>query len=1681
MLSLQKTSVGGPFTPANVAGIRQAQAAFDSAVMSTRAFTMEHVAMTNSVEKFGKQLSAGKLGLGNYYKIWRDSARGVSAELDALAISQARLNRSIAIADPLRPGYAKLVTDINGVVTAQEKAIFYQRALNTALLQGSTKLIDFGKNMQWAGRQMMVGLTMPLAMFGAAASHMFLNFDKEMNSMLKVYGAHAVVQSQQTLDAIRKQVTDLASNLARTIGVTMTDTATIAKTFSSIGLEGKDLVRTTEATARLMRLGDIEAKNAGTAMVSLQNVFKLQSDQMADAVNFLNAAKHSTSTTMQDIIEAIPRVGPILQQMGGTYRDFVTLLVGMRESGVPAAQAANAMKSMFASIENPTRRAVDLFNSLKINLKGIVEQNQNNPLQMVLELQKALDTLPSLQRRQAIENLFGKFQFARVEALLSNLGKTGSQTEKVLELYGKSTGEIAAVAKQEIDVAAKGSPAANFLRMKATLQADLMPIGRQFLTAITTIGNAFDKILKVFKALGPVSKFLITALTFTAVIGPIIMLVGLFSNLAGQIFKAANYVRMFIVGANAASPSQNRFLAGIQNMRNFYQDLDKSTIAARNQMELMPEAITSNAEAFEILRRSIQDLTEQFLALGVAQREAMMAGGGVIPGFPRPPGFAGGIVGIPGTGSGDTYPAMLTPGESVMTVEATKQFGPTLQAMNAGVIPGFQTGFIPPTGGLRAEYLGTPGKYSAPSALSGAGRYILSQAGELESGISIIRTAISQFNESVMQGTGAFAHLTEAQRANILITERQAAAMTQADLAHAQSASWMGRQKVWKPEELYGAYGVENNPLRRFSGTGPSAQFFGRYLEEGKNQLIQAGVATEEELTRVANQIRQGMHPLTTESVQLVNAAYTAIQRDVENATLQIAKVTSLNAGTISSSAYKEAVIASEVSSARLSGMLTRPEQQLSLQAAAEQSVIRMQESVLVGIKKGLGIASPSVEGAATGLNYSTTLNASVQEGLAKGAAGIEEESALIGQKIKAGLEEGAASTGKPRFGMGMRMGGSMGVMMGGSMLGSSIGGTTGSAISTSAMIGSMGMMMGASMPVVGALFALGAAIPLVTNAFKKMAEDNRIAHNSMMSSLKMSANAAAYFGLKFTPLSDYDFSSVKDSLEQHKKSIQENKDAIDKLTASYKNASDQETKDLVASVKKSSSKSELQDIVNRKYLSDIAGGMTAQQATQDMVSILRAGGRSVFEIQRAKANLPQETAYAGSLATGKQDVSTASVAFNKQIEQQVQNFKSYTKTVAGLRLDTAATTKGQAENAAQMISGLASTDPMHMKALLDNLSPVNAKLLQSKEIFQKVAETIASGDKETIGFANDLRKGGVSTQNMSLALIAVALKAGTASEALDALTKGNFQAWLDNAIKSTGALNDALGKTGDGKDKKLEPAGAPDYSKMYEPYTRQYEDLISLMKKRVDAQKAYNDELKRTQEYHNKQLDFFNQFKDAMTSGNYLKAIQAQQGAVANQANFNSELKQSKEERLLSYVESRKALIEQAIQRGIAPAEFLKQNKGFHLNIDSKYMTDLLGGVSKAAYTKSLNSYTSQLISLQNQSMNETSGQTFQNLVINVDTSNSVVPDQFAKQIIDNVTGAVSNATNKNNVSNSVTSGSSSRGNPPKISPTAGYVSSGDFYKTNSYTSSADFYKPQSNSGTYTPSYKRPVAPDRS
>ena len=710
MLSLQKVSVGGPFTAGTTASIKAAQTAFDDAVLSTRAFSVEHVKMSNSIAKFGKDLNAGKLSLNNYYKLWRDSAKGTSAELDALATSQARLNRSIAIADPLRPGYAKLVTDINGVVTAQEKQLFYQRGLNTALQQGSMKLIDFGKNTQWMGRQLTVGLTMPIAMFGAAASKMFLDLDKELTRMQKVYGTGLTQPTTEALAAIRKQVVGLGNDLASSLGISVQETASMAADLAATGKTGADLIGATREALRLATLGELDHQAAMQATVSLQNVYKLNTQGLTESINFLNAVENQTSTSLQDLVDGIPRVGPIVQQLGGTFKDTAVMMVAMKEAGVPAAQSANAIKSAMASMINPTKEAQAAFKLYNINLKAMSTTTGGNPIKMIEALQGSLEKLSPLVKAQLIEKLFGKFQEARIQALISNLGKAGSQTKTVFDLMGASSQDLANLASNELKKQTE-SASGRFKRMMATLKADIIPLGESFLNSFSKLGFVVDKVLKVFKeiakVLGPVGHLLGGLFGGAAagliVVGPLIMLTGLFANLIGNILRGANSLRMFKQGMDAAGSGQNKFTAGLAGMRNFYEDLDKSAIAARNQIELMPEAITTNAQAFETLRKAIFDLTAQFQQLALAQKEALSIGpmvagkGNAAAGIltqMRLPGFADGVTGagvVPGSGNGDTIPALLTPGESVVTKEATAKYGPIIAAMNAGTLKGFKT------------------------------------------------------------------------------------------------------------------------------------------------------------------------------------------------------------------------------------------------------------------------------------------------------------------------------------------------------------------------------------------------------------------------------------------------------------------------------------------------------------------------------------------------------------------------------------------------------------------------------------------------------------------------------------------------------------------------------------------------------------------------------------------------------------------------------------------------------------------------------------------------------------------------------------------------------------------------------------------------------------------------------
>jgi hypothetical protein len=138
------------------------------------------------------------------------------------------------------------------------------KILNTVAQQGSDRMINWGKNTQWAGRQLMVGFTVPLTIAGALAAKTFLDLDSELVRLQKVYGSGLtfgddfVKQSEE----IRVAAIQMSKDMASAYGQAGTETAALMADLAATGQEGEDLMRMTEQTTKLSLLGEIDRQEA---------------------------------------------------------------------------------------------------------------------------------------------------------------------------------------------------------------------------------------------------------------------------------------------------------------------------------------------------------------------------------------------------------------------------------------------------------------------------------------------------------------------------------------------------------------------------------------------------------------------------------------------------------------------------------------------------------------------------------------------------------------------------------------------------------------------------------------------------------------------------------------------------------------------------------------------------------------------------------------------------------------------------------------------------------------------------------------------------------------------------------------------------------------------------------------------------------------------------------------------------------------------------------------------------------------------------------------------------------------------------------------------------------------------------------------------------------------------------
>jgi TP901 family phage tail tape measure protein len=373
-----------------------------------------------------------------------------------------------------------------------------------------------------------------------------MDMEREIIKIQRVYGDFSTTMEETT------KMTDSLKELSLEFtkwGVSVTDTLGLAAEAAATGAMGADLINQVTNATKLAVLGNVSQTEALETTMSVTSAFGIATEDLAKKIDFLNAVENQSVTSIQDLTTAIPIAAPVVKQLGGSVEDLAFFMTAMKEGGIDAGEGANALKSGLASMINPSEKASQMLMDLGINLKGIVESNQGDVKSTVLDFASALDTLDPLTRAQAIEQLFGKFQFSRISTLFQNVIKEGTQAQRVLELSQSSTEQLAVLSQREL-AKVEDSTTFKFEAAMQRFQASLAPVGEQFLKAVTPLLDFGTSLLEQFNKWDDGAKTF--AVTFAAILGGIgpvlLMAIGLVANGVANIIKLFQFFAKTMFG-----------------------------------------------------------------------------------------------------------------------------------------------------------------------------------------------------------------------------------------------------------------------------------------------------------------------------------------------------------------------------------------------------------------------------------------------------------------------------------------------------------------------------------------------------------------------------------------------------------------------------------------------------------------------------------------------------------------------------------------------------------------------------------------------------------------------------------------------------------------------------------------------------------------------------------------------------------------------------------------------------------------------------------------------------------------------------------------------------------------------------------------------------------------------------
>ena len=570
------------------------------------------------------------------------SITSTTAKLKAMGVVLSNVNQS---AKTLSSTFSQLSSTLNTIKSTTSSTATQMAAVakNTASVTKNTKeatgaFYALGKSAaysfkQFAGTAILGSTVYKLTNAIKNSFKNFIDFERQM------------IRVQQVTNSTSTSMRRLSAEIDKAstyFGVSSKSLAQVAVTLSQAGLAAEEVRGAINALAKTELAPTFENLQKTTeGAIAAMNQFGISARQGAGgglselekALGSINAVAAEFAVESGDIIAAIQRAGGVFASASdgvstGTQalNEFIAVFTSVRATTRESAETiATGLRTIFTRIQRGS--TIEALKELGVSLQDS-EGRFIGAYAAAGELSRVLKTIDprTTQFTGIIEELGGFRQIGKVLPLINKF----SEAQKALQ--------VATRGQSSLDAAAA--------KAQQSLAVQLTQVREEFDSLVRTVsGNAiFNGLIKGVLGL---TKSLIGLAKFLSPVLPILGALGAIKLASGISSFAKGFSKAFDTGGGARGAGE-----GIGTAITGGKDKDDTASV------LSAQATSQNTTALQNLTTSVKSLETAIKASDSA----------------RPYGFARGGV-VPGSGSGDTVPAMLTPGEFVIRKNAVKALG----------------------------------------------------------------------------------------------------------------------------------------------------------------------------------------------------------------------------------------------------------------------------------------------------------------------------------------------------------------------------------------------------------------------------------------------------------------------------------------------------------------------------------------------------------------------------------------------------------------------------------------------------------------------------------------------------------------------------------------------------------------------------------------------------------------------------------------------------------------------------------------------------------------------------------------------------------------------------------------------------------------------------------------------